>query len=361
MRRDWRRSFTPLEAPRERPAGDEPQRQAYPPGAPRRASRRDVLRMAGGTAAAAAAFGAAWPLLRDPTGARARRQADVVRLPAGGFAVPPVADAPELAIARGRDPLGMLRASLGALGGVGRFIRPGDVVIVKPNVAFDRAPALGATTDPGVLAAVVTLVREAGAAEVRVVDNPINSPEGSFHKSGIADAAARSGARVMLPDPGHFRTLAVDGVELIGRWPMLHRPFVGATKVIGVAPLKDHNLCSASMTMKNWYGLLGGRRNQFHQRIHQIVAELAVMMRPTLVVLDATRVLVSNGPTGGSLSDVKPMDTMVVATDQLAADAYGYEMLLGRDPGGLPYLELAEARGVGTRDWRRLRREEVTA
>jgi uncharacterized protein (DUF362 family) len=315
--------------------------------------------MIGATTAVAAGTGGAWMWLRDPVGKAARPETPVVRLPAGGFAVPAVAGMPELAVVRGRDPLLMMRAGLQALGGVARFVQRDDTVVVKPNVAFDRAPVLGATTDPGALAALVTVLREAGAREVRVVDNPINSPEGSFHKSGIAEAAHRSGARLMLPDPAYFRTLAVDGAELIARWPMLYRPFVGATKVIGIAPLKDHNLCSASMTMKNWYGLLGGRRNQFHQRIHQIVAELAMMMRPTLVILDATRVLVSNGPTGGSLSDVKPMDTMVLATDQLAADAYGYEMLLERDPAGLPYLELAEARGVGRRDWRALRREDI--
>ena len=359
MKPSWRSPLTPLEAPRQPHPSDERQKQQYAAGGPRRASRRDVLRLLGATTAAAAGTGAAWLWLRDPTGRAARPETAVVRLPAGGFAVPALPGMPELAIVRGRDPLPMMRACLQALGGVRRFVASGDTVVVKPNVAFDRAPVLGATTNPEALAALVAVLRDGGAREVRVVDNPINSPEGSFHKSGIAEAARRSGARLMLPDPAHFRTLAVDGAELIARWPMLYRPFVGATKVIGIAPLKDHNLCSASMTMKNWYGLLGGRRNQFHQRIHEIVAELALMMRPTLVILDATRVLMSNGPTGGSLSDVKPMDTMVLATDQLAADAYGYEMLLERDPSRLPYLQLAEARGVGTRQWRRLRREEI--
>ncbi|MBI3893173.1 MAG: DUF362 domain-containing protein [Candidatus Wallbacteria bacterium] len=254
----------------------------------------------------------------------------------------------------------MLRAGLDLLGGLSRFVWPGDRVVLKPNVAFDRSPSLGATTNPIVLAAAARLLREAGALEVRVLDNPINSPEGCFHRSGIRQAALDAGARLILPSPSEFRTLAVEGADLIARWPMFFRPFADADRVVGIAPLKDHNLCSASMTMKNWYGLLGGRRNQFHQKIHTIVSELAFMMRPTFVVLDATRVLMRNGPTGGSLSDVKPLDTLVVATDQVAADSYAYEMLLERDPSKLPYLELAQARGAGTRAWRTLQWREVT-
>ncbi|MDH7571539.1 MAG: DUF362 domain-containing protein, partial [Armatimonadota bacterium] len=131
-----------------------------------------------------------------------------------------------------------------------------------------------------------------------------------------------------------------------------------ATKVIGVAPCKDHNLSGASMTMKNWYGLLGGARNQFHQNIHGVIADFAQMIQPTLVLLDATRVLMANGPTGGSLSDVVQRDTLVAGTDMVAVDAYGYT-LLERQPVKESYLDLAAARGLGTKDWKSLRRREV--
>jgi uncharacterized protein (DUF362 family) len=166
-------------------------------------------------------------------------------------------------------------------------------------------------------------------------------------RSGIAAAARDAGAEVYLPSPGSFETLQVPGATWIERWPFFWRPFGGVTKVIGVAPVKDHNLCAASMTTKNWYGLLGGTRNQFHQDIHGIIADLALMLRPTLVVLDGTRVLFRSGPTGGSLSDVRQGRTVVASTDSLAADAFGWYDLLGRD-GPLPrYFELAQARGLG--------------
>jgi uncharacterized protein (DUF362 family) len=319
-----------------------------------------VLRRGARLAAAVAGFGGAWKLLHDPTGAAAIERPDVVHLPAGGFAVPERPGQPVLAIVHGTAPDRMLAAALDVLGGLERFIRPGDCVVLKPNVAFDRLPSLGATTSPEVLGAMARLAVMAGAREVRVADNPINSPEGCFHRSGIRAAAQEAGARVILPSPSEFRLLEVAGAQLIARWPMFHRPFADADRVIGIAPLKDHNLAGASMTIKNWYGLLGGRRNQFHQHLHELIAELALMMRPTLVILDAMRALISNGPTGGSLTDVKRLDTLVVATDQVAADAYGFEVLLGRAPSRLPYLALAEAQGAGKRAWRSLPYRELT-
>jgi uncharacterized protein (DUF362 family) len=120
--------------------------------------------------------------------------------------------------------------------------------------------------------------------------------------------------------------------------------------VIGIAPVKDHHRSGASMTMKNWYGLLGGRRNIFHQDIHTIITELAMMVKPTLVILDGTTTMIANGPTGGSLADLKQTNTMIVSTDQVAADAFG-ATLLGKTVADLPYIFKAEAAGLGTADY----------
>lgn len=318
--------------------------------------RREFLKRVGAFALLAGGAGLAGYALRDPTGERGKPRPTTFRLK--DFRVEPPSHAAVLGIARGSQPHAMLRMAFGALGGLEHFIRPGDVVLIKPNVAFDRPPKLGATTNPEVLEALIRLVRAAGAAEVRVADNPIESPESCFAKTGIRAAAQAAGARVYLPSPSSFEMLEVPGAKLIARWPFFFQPFRGVDKVIGIAPLKDHNLCHASMCTKNWYGLLGGRRNQFHQDIHHIIADLALMMRPTLVVLDATRILMKNGPTGGDLADVVEGQTLVASTDQIAADAYGYSQLLGRT-GSLPqYLYLAHERGLGTPDWRNVHRKE---
>lgn len=329
--------------------------------------RRELLKGAGAVAGLSAVGGWAalapptWPgSLRDPDGELGKPTVRRISLPEGGYAVEPSSVHADLGVARGDDPGNLVRGAIDAVGGISRFVQRGDVVVVKPNVAFDRAPPLGATSNPAVVEALVRLLIEAGAAEVRVCDNPIESPEGCFVRSGIQRAAIDGGARVYLPGPGDFEELNTPGATWIENWPFFWRPFIGANKVIGVAPCKDHNLCRASMTTKNWYGLLGGRRNQFHQDIHGIISDLALMLRPTLVVLDGTRVLMRSGPTGGSLSDVREMHTVVASTDSLAADAWGWSELLERGDEALPdYFAQVAARGLGNPDWRSLRVKEV--
>lgn len=322
-------------------------------GAWRRDSRRRFLRNAAVAAGGAAAAGGLTAWLHDPDGERGKPARPQLVLPTGGFAVARSSVLPALGVATGQDADKLVRAAVDAVGGIGRFVQRGDVVVVKPNVAFERSAPLGATTNPEVVAALVRLVREAGAREVRVADNPIESPEACFVRSGVQKAAQQAGAVVMLPGARDFELLHVPGATWLTRWPFFWRPFAGANKVIGVSPVKDHNLCRASMTTKNWYGLLGGRRNQFHQDIHGIIADLALMMRPTLVLLDGTRVLFRSGPTGGSLADVKPGHTVVASTDSLAADAWGWAELLERRDEALPaYFAKAAARGLGDPDWK---------
>lgn len=240
--------------------------------------------------------------------------------------------------------------------GMRQFVSAGDVVFIKPNVGFDRPPAWGATTHPAVLRALIRMCLQAGADEVLVADHPIESPEVCFARSGIGEAAVAAGASIVLPARSMFSTLVArahrpdpSAAEALGRWPVFYKPLKRATKVIGVAPVKDHNLCGASMALKNWYGILGGPRNRFHQVIHGIISDLAWLISPTLTVADGTRVLMRNGPTGGRASDVRPggcfgRPVVVASVDPVACDAWCFEKLLGRDPTQLAYLGLAKAK-----------------
>ena len=176
---------------------------------------------------------------------------------------------------------------------------------------------------------------------MRIADNPIESPADCFRKSKIDQATANAGGRVYLPDSNAFRMLNTPGATLIEEWWFFHRPFTNVDKVIGLAPVKDHNLCNASMGLKNWYGLLGGTRNQFHQDIHNIISDFAIMMKPTLTIMDATNILMENGPTGGDPSNVRKGDVVLASLDVLASDAWCFEMALER---GTEYPEyLAKA------------------
>lgn len=265
-----------------------------------------------------------------------------------------------LAVAHGDDRSANLSAAIQALGGIQSFIKPGDRVLIKVNAAFATPPVLGATTHPACVGRIIALCLQAGAGRVDVTDNPINDPASCFELSGIAPAARKAGARVILPAAGLFEPYTLPGGRLIRRWPLLSAPLRQVDKVIGMAPVKDHHRSGASMTLKNWYGLLGGRRNIFHQQIHTIIMELALMIRPTLVILDGTRSVVSNGPTGGSLADLKSTRTLIAGTDPVAVDSLG-AVLLGKTPADLPHLKMAEKAGAGTTDYRSLKMVEVNA
>ena len=259
----------------------------------------------------------------------------------------------KMSIVRGEDRVATLRMALKSLGGIEAFIKKGDRVLLKVNAAFASPAMLSATTHPAIITEMTKLCFRAGAASVVVTDNPINDPASCFSLTGIADAARSAGARVLLPRNDLFSPMTVKDAKLIRNWPVLYKPFTDITKVIGMAPLKDHHRSGASMIMKNWYGLLGGRRNIFHQDIHSIIMELAMMVKPSLVILDATTSMMTNGPTGGSLSDLKNTNTMIVSTDQVAADAFGAS-LLEKSLDELPFIGKAEAAGIGTADYHKL-------
>ncbi len=274
------------------------------------------------------------------------------------FSLPQAAG--RIAIARGAVRRETLFLALQALGGIESFVGRGDRVLIKVNAAFASPPILSATTHPDLVFELARLCYAAGAASVVVTDNPINDPASCFALSGIGPAARRAGADVVLPAESLFRPVSLEGASLIRNWPVLTGPLAGITRLIGVAPVKDHHRSGASMTLKNWYGLLGGRRNLFHQDVHRLIAELALLVRPTLVVLDGTTTMMTNGPTGGSLSDLRETRTLIAGTDPVAVDACGAE-LLGKRPEDLPFLGAAEKSGAGTVDFHRLSPREVSA
>ena len=273
------------------------------------------------------------------------------------FSIPEMGQ--RMSIVRGSDRVKTVQVAFRSLGGMEAFVKPGDRVLLKVNAAFASPPMLSATTHPQLTEEVARLCLSAGAAKVLVTDNPINDPASCFALTGTDMAARSAGARVLLPGDGSFRPMTLPKGKLIKDWPVLYEPLKDVNKVIGMAPVKDHHRSGASMSLKNGYGLLGGRRNIFHQDIHNIIKELAMMFRPTLVILDGTVSMMHNGPTGGSLSDLKETHTMIVSTDPVAADAFG-ATLLDKTSDDLPFIAKAEAEGVGTADYRSLNPEMLS-
>jgi hypothetical protein len=147
----------------------------------------------------------------------------------------------KMAVALGSDRGKGLAAALKALGGMQAFIKPGDRVLIKVNAAFASPPAVGATTHPELLSAMIRLCQEAGAAQVLVTDNPIQDPAACFNFSGLSQACDHSGGKLILPSAGSFAALTLEGGQLLRNWPVLFGPFKGVNKLIGVAPVKDHH------------------------------------------------------------------------------------------------------------------------
>jgi uncharacterized protein (DUF362 family) len=316
--------------------------------------RREALRRIaiGGGLSAVVGSGGYWLTRRNPA-----EEPAAVRFRTS-FTVPEDANRPQLVVARGESQRALVRGAIGELGGIGRFVSRGDVVVVKPNVSWDRTAAQAANTNPDVVAEVVRLCLEAGAKQVIVTDVSINNATRCFGRSGIGAAAAGAGARVVLPENGLFRDVDLRG-RLLGVWPVLE-PFLNADKLINVPIAKHHSLSRVTLGMKAWYGLVGGNRQRLHQRMDECLADLAAFVRPTLTLIDCWRVLMHNGPTGGSLEDVRLAKTLVAGTDAVAVDAWVAREFWNLDSAALPYLALASGRGLGTADLGGVRMRELS-
>jgi uncharacterized protein (DUF362 family) len=272
--------------------------------------------------------------------------------------VPGIAGEPPLVVARGGSIAAAVRASVDGVGGISRFIRPGETVLIKPNMAWDRTPEQGANTHPEVVAEMVRLCLEARASRVVVADVPVHDAARVAERSGIAAAARAAGADVQIP-PGAGFVLASIGGAVLDTWEVF-APVLAADRLINLPVVKDHALTRLTCGLKNGYGLLGGTRARLHQQISASIVDLSAAFRPTLTVVDATRVMFRGGPTGGRLDDVKPVGAIAAGTDPVALDAWG-ALLLGIDPAEIPYLVQAEARGLGSLRAGTARLEEIHA
>jgi uncharacterized protein (DUF362 family) len=270
-----------------------------------------------------------------------------------GHTVAANATLPEMAIIQGGDPALLARHAVEELGGMRRFVSRGDVVLVKPNIGWDRTPEQAANTNPDIVAEIVRQSLNAGAKRVIVADVSCNEPRRCFQRSGIAEAAQKAGAELILPDPSRFKEVDLQG-EVLRAWQVFD-PFLNADKIINIPIAKHHALTGTTLGMKNWYGILGGQRNQLHQKIHESLVDLADFIRPTLTIVDSYRILLRNGPTGGNLDDVLLKKTVLASTDPVAVDAYVAKAYWNLEVDALPYLKMAANRGLGTCEFEKVR------
>jgi len=271
----------------------------------------------------------------------------------------PPPNAAYLAVARGESPTAIVEAALAALGGIGRFVKPGNDVIIKPNICSAYHPyEYAATTNPEVVAALVKLCLGAGAGRVRVMDNSFaGTAVRAYTRSGIAEAVRAAGGEMELMTRMKYRETEIPEGRDIKKW-MVYGDVLDTDVLINVPIAKHHSLARLTLGMKNLMGVIRDR-NKFHINLGQRIADLNSLVRPNLTLVDAVRILMSHGPTSGNLDDVKLANTVIASHDIIAADAYA-ATLFGLAGADIPAIRAGVQMGLGTMDLSSVKVEEIS-
>jgi uncharacterized protein (DUF362 family) len=263
-----------------------------------------------------------------------------------------------LAVARGENPAANTTAALAALGGMERFVKSGADVIIKPNICTDYYPfEYAATTNPEVVAALVQLCFASGAGRVRVMDYPFGgSAQSAYERSGIASAVAAVGGEMEVMNSHKFINTPIPLGQDLLEWK-IYEDILNADMWINVPIAKDHGLAGLTLGGKNLLGVIENRSG-IHGNFGERIADLVSVLRPALTVVDATRILMDNGPTGGNLNDVQLCNTIIASHDIVSADAYAATLfgLRGED---IAYVKACAGRGYGTIDLNSIQIEEI--
>jgi uncharacterized protein (DUF362 family) len=250
-----------------------------------------------------------------------------------------------VAMAEGKDYAAVTRRAINAIGGIRRFVKPGDVVVVKPNMGWDRSSEMAANTHPQVVRAVVEECLAAGAKKVKVFDHTCNDSRRCYVNSGI-EAALKGirGVECKQIESERFRKVALNG-RFLKEWE-LYDEALSANVFINVPVAKHHGLTKLTLGLKNVMGVMGGNRGFIHRSIDVALADVNAHLKSHLTVIDATRILTAHGPQGGTLADVKVLNKVIASVDIVAADAVA-TTLFGLKPGDIPVTVAAYRRGLG--------------
>jgi uncharacterized protein (DUF362 family) len=255
------------------------------------------------------------------------------------------ADFPLVAVAEGTDHARITRSAIAALGGMARFVKPGQTVVVKPNMGWDRSSEQAANTNPVVVRTVVEECLKAGAKKVKVFDRTCNDERRCYVNSGIEPALkGMKNVDVKHLEDERFKKVALNG-KVLKEWD-LYGEALGADVFINVPVLKQHGLSKLTIGMKNIMGIMGGNRGSIHKHLDVALADVNAKFRTHLTLVDATRVLTAHGPQGGNLKDVRVLNKVIASTDIVAADAYA-TTLFGLKPTDIAITVEAHRRGLG--------------
>lgn len=263
-------------------------------------------------------------------------------------------DRSKLIVAEGIEPNSLIEKGLKALGGIDKLVKKGSSVVIKPNFSVPRKPEEAATTNPNLVAAIVKQCLTAGAKEVKVIDFPFTGPT-CLNNSGIKDAVEAAGGKAFNINAKNFYK-EVDMGGTILKNVLFSKDVLDADVFINFPILKHHSITKITMGLKNMMGLVWDR-GYFHRTdLNQAIAELTAFRKPNLIILDATRGIINNGPTGPGT--IHEWNQVVFGVDPVAVDVYGAN-LFGLKPTEVDYLSAAAKLGVGEIDIQKLRIEKV--
>lgn len=261
---------------------------------------------------------------------------------------------PDLVAVMGGEPAIMLTRALNELGGIGHFVKKGQKVVIKPNIGWDRKPELAANTNPDLVGALVKLCKSAGASQVIVFDHTCHDWKKSYTNSGIEKAVTAAGGK-MVPanDESYYREVDFPrGVNL--KKAKIHEALLDCDVWFNVPVLKHHGGAKNTISMKNLMGIVWDRKFFHSNDLHQCIADAATFhKKPALNIVDAYRIMKSNGPQGKSESDVVMLKSLLVSPDYVAVDTAAMKLFSQVEPTNLNdvrYIALAEKLRIGTQN-----------
>ena len=264
---------------------------------------------------------------------------------------------PDVAWIENGEPVQLLKSALEVMGGMKRFINKGDVVVVKTNIGWDRAPEFAANTNPDLVAEVVKECFKAGAKEVKIFDRTCNNKNRCYKNSQIQAKAEDAGADVSHMRKNKYKEVEIPKGEVLKSWE-IYKDYLEADKVINIPIAKHHSLNFVSLGLKNLMGVMGGNRGSLHNEFFKKLVDIDSQIMPTLTIVDAYRMLMANGPVGGNLADVKTARSLIMSPCTVSAD-YTALKLFELDLEQVGHVNEAYKRGLNLYDLKKLNVKKI--
>ena len=255
----------------------------------------------------------------------------------------------DLVAVKGGLPIAMFDKAIEVYGGIGKFVKSGNKVVVKPNIGWDATPERAANTNPELIGHIVKKCLAAGAKEVNVLDYTCDNWQKCYTNSGIEKAVKDAGGN-MLPanSSQYYKDIEIPKGKTLKK-AKVHEQILAADVFINVPVLKHHGSTDVSIGMKNLMGIVEDRRYYHLKGLHQCIADFTTAIKPDLTIVDAYRVMKKNGPRGVSVADVAEVKSLIMSTDPVAADAAAAK-IFGSEPTSIKYINYAHEMGVGNKD-----------